>query len=95
MTAWLIRTLIRNHENIGDPDVRAAYGTLASAVGMALNLLLAGGKFLMGFLSGSLAIMADAANNLSDAAGSLVAFITVRLARKPVDLDHPFGHGRM
>ena len=95
MTAWLIRKLIRNHENTSDPDVRAAYGTLASAVGMAINLLLAGGKFLMGFLSGSLAIMADAANNLSDAAGSLVAFITVRLARKPVDLDHPFGHGRM
>ena len=95
MTAWLVKTFIRNHENVADPDVRAAYGTLASAVGMLVNLLLAGCKFLMGLLSGSLAIMADAANNLSDAAGSLVTFITVRLARKPVDLDHPFGHGRM
>jgi len=95
LTAWLIRRFIRNRENVNDPDVRAAYGTLASVVGMLVNLLLAGSKFLMGLLSGSLAIMADAANNLSDAAGSLVAFITVRLARKPVDLDHPFGHGRM
>lgn len=95
MTAWLVKKWIPDHENVTDPDVRAAYGTLASAVGMLVNLLLSGGKFLMGLLSGSLAIMADAANNLSDAAGSLVTFITVRLARKPVDLDHPFGHGRM
>ena len=95
MTAWLVRRLIANHESTGDPDVRAAYGTLASSVGMLVNLLLAAGKFLVGLLSGSLAIMADAANNLSDAAGSLVAFITVRLASKPVDPEHPFGHGRM
>lgn len=95
MTAWLIRHFVRNHESVSDPDVRAAYGTLASVTGVLVNLLLAGGKFLMGLLSGSLAIMADAANNLSDAAGSVVTFLTVRLARKPVDADHPFGHGRM
>lgn len=95
MTAWLIRRFVRNHESVSDPDVRAAYGTLASVTGMLVNLLLAGAKFLMGLLSGSLAIMADAANNLSDAAGSVVTFLTVRLARKPVDADHPFGHGRM
>ncbi len=95
MTAWFIRHFIRDHENVTDPEVRAAYGTLASITGVLINLLLAGGKFLMGVLSGSLAIMADAANNLSDAAGSVVTFLTVRLARKPVDADHPFGHGRM
>ena len=95
MTAWLIRKFVPDHEKTSDPEVRAAYGTLAAATGIAVNLLLAAGKFLMGLISGSLAIMADAANNLSDAAGSIVTLITVRLARKPVDHDHPFGHGRM
>lgn len=95
MTAWLIRRFVRDHTNVTDPAVRTAYGTLGSIVGVVVNLLLAGGKCLMGVLSGSIAMMADAANNLSDAAASVVAFITVRLAHKPVDEDHPFGHGRM
>ena len=95
MTAWLIRRFIREADRVDDPDVRAAYGTLAAVTGIAVNLLLSAGKFLMGLLSGSLAIMADAANNLSDAAGSIVTLITTRLARKPVDQEHPFGHGRM
>lgn len=95
MTAWLIRRFVPDAANTEDPEVRASYGTLASIVGILVNLLLAGAKFLMGVLSGSLAITADAANNLSDAAGSVVALISVRLARKPVDMDHPFGHGRM
>ena len=95
MTAWLIRKFVPNAANTHDPDVRASYGTLASVVGILVNILLAGAKFAMGILSGSLAITADAANNLSDAAGSVVALISVRLARKPVDMDHPFGHGRM
>jgi len=95
LTAWLIRKFVPDAANTNDPEVRASYGTLASIVGILVNLLLAGAKFLMGILSGSLAITADAANNLSDAAGSVVALISVRLARKPVDLDHPFGHGRM
>ena len=95
MTAWLIRKFVPNAAHTEDPEVRAAYGTLASIVGILMNLLLAGAKFTMGILSGSLAITADAANNLSDAAGSVVTLISVRLARKPVDLDHPFGHGRM
>ena len=95
MTAWLIRRFIREPDRVNDPDVRAAYGTLAAVTGIAVNLLLSAGKFFMGLLSGSLAIMADAANNLSDAAGSIVTLITTRLARKPVDQEHPFGHGRM
>ena len=95
MTAWLIRTFIPNASAVEDPDVRAAYGTLASITGVLVNLLLSGAKFLVGVLSGSVAITADAANNLSDAAGSIVTFITTRLAHKPVDQEHPFGHGRM
>lgn len=95
MTAWLIRRFIQNSEDVENGEVRAAYGVLGSCVGILLNLLLCAGKFLTGRLSGSLAITADAANNLSDAAGSIVALISTRLARKPVDAEHPFGHGRM
>lgn len=95
MTAWLVRRFVPNRDNVEDPEVRASYGTLASCTGVALNLLLAVAKFLMGLLSGSLAITADAANNLSDAAGSIVTLISVRVAKKPMDQEHPFGHGRM
>lgn len=95
MTAWLIRHFIKNHRNVHDYAVRERYGTLASITGIVCNLLLAALKFVMGMLSGSLAVMADAANSLSDAAGSIVTLITVRLSNKPVDSEHPFGHGRM
>lgn len=95
MTAWLIRHLIKNYRNVHDYTVRERYGTLASITGIVCNLLLAALKFVMGVLSGSLAVMADAANSLSDAAGSIVTLITVRLSNKPVDSEHPFGHGRM
>ncbi|MEG1471572.1 MAG: cation transporter, partial [Clostridia bacterium] len=78
MTAWLVRKLIRNADQVEDIEVRAAYGTLASCTGVVVNLLLAAAKFIMGLLSGSLAITADAANNLSDAAGSVVTLISVR-----------------
>lgn len=95
MTAWLIRKFISNAESAQEPEVRAAYGTLGPCTGVVINLLLAAAKFFMGLISGSLAIMADAANNLSDAAGSIVTLISVRVAKKPVDHEHPFGHGRM
>ena len=95
MTAWLIRRFVKDYENTENGEVRAAYGTLGSCVGILVNLLLSAGKFLVGLLSGSLAILADAANNLSDAAGSIVALVSTRMARKPVDAEHPFGHGRM
>ncbi len=95
MTAWLIRRFVKDYPNTGDAKVRAAYGTLGSVTGVAVNLLLSAAKFLMGLLSGSLAITADAINNLSDAAGSVMSLATVRLAEKPVDKEHPFGHGRM
>lgn len=95
MSAWLIRLFVKDFANVEDPDVRASYGTLGSVTGIVINLLLAAVKLLLGLMSGSLAIMADAANNLSDAAASIVTLITTRLARKPVDYEHPFGHGRM
>lgn len=95
MTRWLIRRFVPNAENTENLAVRGAYGTLGATVGICVNALLAAVKFLMGLLSGSLAVMADAVNNLSDAAGSVVALVTTRMAQKPVDEDHPFGHGRM
>jgi len=95
LTAWLIRRFVPHHDQVTQSGVRAAYGTLASITGIIVNVLLAAGKFLIGLISGSLAITADAANNLSDAAGSVMTLISVRLANKPVDPEHPFGHGRM
>ncbi|MBQ8149318.1 MAG: cation transporter [Clostridia bacterium] len=95
MTGWLIRRFVPDWEKTQDPNVRTAYGTLGAIVGICVNALLAAVKFLLGLLSGSLAVTADAVNNLSDAGGSVVALITTRMAQKPVDQDHPFGHGRM
>lgn len=95
MMHFLIRKFVKDPENTGDQNVRAAYGTVGSLTGMVLNLVLAGMKMLLGMLTGSLAVTADGVNNLSDAGGSLVALISVRMAQKPYDEDHPFGHGRI
>lgn len=95
MIEWLIHKTIKDSENTTDQSVRKAYGTLGSVTGMALNLILSLGKILLGFLTGSVAVTADGVNNLSDAGGSLVALIAVRMAQKPDDKDHPFGHGRI
>ena len=95
MTAWLVRRFVKNADDTQNPSVREAYGTLGSCTGIVTNILLACAKFLMGLLTGSLAVTADAANNFSDAAGSVVALISVRVANKPMDREHPFGHGRM
>ena len=95
MTQWMIQRFVKNHEDIKNPVVRTAYGVLGSIVGICINLLLAGMKYLIGLLTGSLAIAADAANNLSDAGSSIVSLISVRLSQKAEDEDHPFGHGRM
>ena len=92
---YLIRRFVKDPENVNDQQVRAAYGTVGSLTGMVLNLLLAGMKMLLGMLTGSLAVTADGVNNLSDAGGSLVALLAVRMAQKPYDEDHPFGHGRI
>ena len=87
--------LLRKGESPSDQKVRKRLGTLGSAVGVGINALLATTKLLVGTLSGSVAVTADAINNLSDAAGSVVSLVSMRLAQKPVDKEHPFGHGRM
>ena len=87
--------LLRKGENPGDQAVRKRLGTLGSGVGVGVNALLAAGKMIIGTLTGSVAVTADAINNLSDAAGSVVSLVSMRLAQKPVDKEHPFGHGRM
>ncbi len=87
--------LLRKGESPTDQPVRKRLGTLGSGVGVGVNALLALGKLLIGSLTGSVAVTADAINNLSDAAGSVVSLVSMRLAQKPVDREHPFGHGRM
>lgn len=91
----LAMKLLRKGESPTDQAVRKRLGSLGSAVGVGVNALLALGKLLLGSLTGSVALMADAINNFSDAAGSVVSLVSMRLAQKPVDKEHPFGHGRM
>lgn len=94
MISCLARILIKNHTRTDNPKVRQAYGILCGAVGIVLNLLLFAGKITAGVLSGSIAITADAFNNLSDAGSSIVTLIGFKLAGQKPDSDHPFGHGR-
>lgn len=91
----LAMKLLRNGESPADQRVRKRLGTFGSAVGVGVNAMLALGKLLIGSLTGSVAVTADAINNLSDAAGSVVSLVSMRLAQKPVDQEHPFGHGRL
>lgn len=94
MTQFLIRCFIKRPDDVKDAAVRMAYGNLASLVGMACNILLCIGKLLAGTLFGSIAIMADALNNLSDASSNVVSLIGFRLAAKAPDAEHPYGHAR-
>lgn len=95
MTEFLVKTSIKNYQNTEDTQVRTSYGILSSCVGIFCNVLLFGVKLAIGLLMNSLAIMADAFNNLSDAASSIISFVGVKLAGKPADKEHPFGHGRI
>jgi len=95
MVTLLSRIFIKNPESMTLPDRREAYGVLCGALGIFLNVLLFAGKFLAGTISGSIAITADAFNNLSDAGSSLVTMVGFRLAGQKPDSEHPFGHGRM
>lgn len=95
MFSYLVRRLIPNSEDTSSPAVREKYGTLCSLLGIFLNVLLFCGKLFAGLLSGSIAITADAFNNLSDAGSSIITLAGFRLAGKKPDPDHPFGHGRM
>ena len=94
MISLLSRIFVRNREQTDSPAVRRAYGSLCSITGIFLNLLLFAGKYFAGVLSGSIAITADAFNNLSDAGSSLITLIGFRFAGRRPDKDHPFGHGR-
>ena len=95
MIEFLARVFIRHRDALSPSALRQAYGQLCGAVGIGLNLLLFAGKLFAGSLSGSIAITADAFNNLSDAGSSLVTLLGFRLAGRKPDPEHPFGHGRM
>ncbi|MBR5969683.1 MAG: cation transporter [Lachnospiraceae bacterium] len=94
MTNRLIKTFIRYPEKTDDPATRTAYGRLAGTTGIVCNLLLFAAKLVIGILSASIAVTADAFNNLSDVAASVVALIGFYVAAKPPDEEHPFGHAR-
>ena len=94
MLSLLIRIFIKNSGDVNDPSVRRAYGTLCSVYGIALNIFLFFAKYFAALLSGSVAVIADAFNNLSDAASSIITLLGFVIAGKKPDLHHPFGHGR-
>ena len=90
----LLRLFVKNHQQTKDPTVRGAVGKLAGVVGILCNILLCVGKLVVGTLSGSVSVTADAMNNLADSASSLVTLVGFKLAEKPADEDHPYGHAR-
>lgn len=94
MIKLLAKIFIKDSQNTADSKVRVAYGYLCGAVGIALNILLFAGKIIAGTISGSVAVTADAFNNLSDAGSSIISLIGFRLASQKPDPHHPFGHGR-
>ncbi len=95
MTELLSRLFVKDHRRTADPRVRAAYGTMVSITGIITNLLLFFAKFTVGFLFGAISIMGDGINNLSDAGSQIISLISFRIAAKPADRRHPFGHGRI
>ena len=94
MTKLLLQLFVKNYKNVSDSNVRSAVGRLAGATGIFCNLLLFGIKLAVGILSGAVSIVADALNNFSDAASSIVTLLGFQLARRPADKDHPYGHAR-
>ncbi len=95
MTKLLTKLFVKNYKNTSDPTVRKGYGTLSSVVGIIINLILAAIKILAGILSGSVAIIADAFNNLSDSGTSVITLFSFKLSSKPADKEHPYGHARI
>lgn len=95
MTEFLVKHFVKNHEQIDQVSVRTSYGVMTSIVGILCNVLLFAVKGTIGILMHSIAVMADAFNNLSDAGSSVVGLLGVKMASKPADEEHPFGHGRM
>lgn len=95
MTDLLIKMFIKDHDKPTQESVREKYGVFSSVVGVAVNLILALIKLIAGILSFSIAIIADALNNLSDAGSSIISFVSFKIAAKPADKEHPFGHARI
>lgn len=94
MTKWILRLFAVKFEKTEDPKVRSAVGRLSGIVGIVCNVFLFIGKLLAGMLSGSVSIMADAMNNLTDASSSVVTLVGFKLAERPADEKHPYGHAR-
>lgn len=94
MTDLLVKLFVKDYQNMDNSKVRTSYGILSSLVGIACNFILFVTKLTIGFIINSISIMADAFNNLSDAASSIISLIGVKLAGRPADKEHPFGHGR-
>lgn len=94
MTKLLIKLFVKDSENTKDLNVRGRYGILSGIVGIVCNIILAVSKFIIGTFTGSIAITADSVNNLSDAGTSAVTLLSFKLANRPADDEHPFGHGR-
>lgn len=95
MVSLLAHFFIKDKDNTSSPAVRQAYGILCGTVGIALNILLFAGKFFAGLVSNSIAVTADAFNNLSDAGSSLITLVGFKMAGQKPDPSHPFGHGRI
>ena len=95
LTDILIKSFVKDKDNIKDKNVRQRYGYLGGVVGIACNVMLSGAKLAIGFMINSIAITADAVNNLSDAASSVITLIGFKITNKPADREHPFGHGRI
>ena len=95
MICFLAKYFIKDYDRVQDPRVRQGYGMLSGAVGIALNIILVIIKFLAGTISGSIAIISDALNNLSDVISSVVTLVGFKLSGQEADEEHPFGHGRL
>ena len=95
MTELLSRLFVKNHQDAQNPAVRTAYGTMVSITGIVLNLILFTAKFVVGSVFGAISIVGDAVNNLSDAGTQIISLISFRIAAKPADREHPFGHARI
>ncbi len=95
MTELLSRLFVKDYKNANNPAVRTAYGTMVSITGIILNIILFTAKFVVGTLFGAISIVGDAVNNLSDAGTQIISLISFRIAAKPADREHPFGHARI
>ncbi|MBQ4348788.1 MAG: cation transporter [Clostridia bacterium] len=95
MSELLLRLFIKNHQDTKNPDVREKYGYLGSITGIIINIFLAAAKYLIGVITNSIAITADAVNNLSDSVSCVITLVSFKMANMKPDKEHPFGHGRI